>query len=77
MPKRSARPQHTAHHSQLSEIHYRHHPLFGQHVRVVRALRQRGEPSVIIQLADTTQIAVPTWMLDPIRCRSMRELVTP
>ena len=72
-----ARPQHTAHHSQLSQVHYRHHPLFGQDVRVVRALHQRGTPSVIIELPDGAQIAVPKWMLDPLRCRSMREEDTP
>ena len=72
-----ARPQHTAHHSSLSQVHYRHHPLFGQDVRVVRALHQRGTPSVIIELPDGAQIAVPKWMLDPLRCRSMREEGTP
>ena len=73
----SARRKHTAHHSPLSQVHYRHHPLFGQDVRVVRALRQRGAPSVIIELPDGAQIAVPKWMLDPLRCRSMREEDTP
>ncbi len=77
MSKRSARRKHTAHHSPLSQVHYRHHPLFGQDVRVVRALRQRGAPSVIIELPDGAQIAVPKWMLDPLRCRSMREEDTP
>ena len=46
-------------------------------MRVVRALHQRGTPSVIIQLPDGAQIAVPKWMLDPLRCRSMREEDTP
>jgi len=32
---------------------------------------------VVIQLADDVQVAVPTWMLDPLACQQLTDEVRP
>ena len=68
----SAHP-HTAHESSPAIIHYRHHPFHGEHVTIVRRLRRYTTDCVVIQLADDVQVAVPTWMLDPLVCQQLSD----
>ena len=49
-------------------IWYRYHPFFGHEVRVVRRFRRVSADSLIVELPDGLQLAVPPWMLDPIAC---------
>ena len=72
-----ARSHHTAHHSRLTRVCYQHHPLHGQQVEVVRAIRHGIEPSVIVRLGDGLQIAMPRWMLDLHRCAALKEETSP
>jgi len=74
---RDARSHHTAHHSRLTRVCYQHHPLHGQQVEVVRAIRHGIEASVMVRLGDGLQIAMPCWMLDPHRCAALKEETSP
>jgi hypothetical protein len=64
---------HTAHESSSAIIHYRHHPFYGEHVEIVRRLRRYTADCVVIKLADDVQVAVPTWMLDPLACQQLTD----
>jgi hypothetical protein len=64
---------HTAHESSPAIIHYRHHPFHGEHVEIVRRLRRYTADCVVIKLADDVQVAVPTWMLDPLVCQQLTD----
>jgi hypothetical protein len=64
---------HTAHESSPAIIHYRHHPFHGEHVEIVRRLRRYTADCVVITLADDVQVAVPTWMLDPLVCQQLTD----
>ena len=64
---------HTAHESSPAIIHYRHHPFHGEPVTIVRRLRRYTADCVVIQLADDVQVAVPTWMLDPLACQQLTD----
>ena len=68
---------HTTHESSPAVIHYRHHPYHGEHVEIVRRLRRYTADCVVIQLADDVQVAVPTWMLDPLVCQQLTDEVRP
>src|SRR5205823_2097414 len=68
---------HTAHESSSAIIHYRHHPFHGEHVEIVRRLRRYTADCVVIKLADDVQVAVPTWMLDPLACQQLTDEVRP
>jgi len=73
MPTRSAAHPHTAHESSPAIIQYRHHPFHGEHVEIVRRLRRYTADCVVIKLADDVQVAVPTWMLDPLVCQQLTD----
>src|SRR3990172_5305286 len=64
---------HTAHESSSAIIHYRHHPFHGEQVEIVRRLRRYTADCVVIKLADDVQVAVPTWMLDPLACQQLAD----
>ena len=64
---------HTAHESSPAIIHYRHHPFHGEHVEIIRRLRRYTADCVVIRLADDVQVAVPTWMLDPLVCQQLTD----
>ena len=68
---------HTAHESSAATIHYRHHPFHGESVAIVRRLRRYTADCVVITLADDVQVAVPTWMLDPLACQQLTDEVRP
>ena len=38
---------------------------------MIRRLRVREEPAVIVQVDENLRIAIPCWMLDEARCRDM------
>jgi hypothetical protein len=40
-------------------------------VRVVRRFRRLSADSLIVELADGLQVAVPQWMLDPLACEAL------
>ena len=68
---------HTAHESSAAIIHYRYHPFHGEHVEIVRRLRRYTADCVVIKLADDVQVAVPTWMLDPLACQQLTDEMRP
>ena len=63
--------RHTTHQLGPIRIAYRFHPFFDHEVRVIRGLRAREEPAVIVEIDEDLRIAVPCWMLDALCCRSM------
>jgi hypothetical protein len=67
----SAAPPHTTHQLSPQKIHYRHHPLHGTEVEVVRVLRRDGEEVFTVKVPAGFQLALPSWMLDPIYCGSL------
>ena len=62
---------HNTHKLSLARIEYPHHPFCGTEVEVVRTLRRTGQAIDVVLLPDGMQIAVPRWMLDPIRCSQL------
>ena len=66
---RVATRPHTPHESCPAIIHCRHHPFHGEPIAIVRRLRRYTTDCVVIALADDVQVAVPTWMLDPLACQ--------
>jgi hypothetical protein len=55
----------------LARVAYRFHPLFGQEVYVVRRVKSREEPSVIVQGERDLRLMVPCWMLSEGCCEEM------
>jgi hypothetical protein len=65
----AARHHRNTHELYSAKICYRHHPLYGVEVGVIRYLRRNSTaPVVIIRCPDRKQIAVPEWMLSPVAC---------
>jgi hypothetical protein len=58
-------------------IHYRHHPVHGEHVEIVRGLRRYTTDCLVIKLRDDVQVAVPSWMLDPVSCQQLTDEARP
>ena len=73
MQSNAAAHPHTAHESSPAIIHYRHHPFHEEHVEIVRRLRRYTADCVVIKLTDDVQVAVPTWMLDPLVCQQLTD----
>ena len=73
----SAAPPHTTHQLSPQKIHYRHHPLHGTEVEVVRVLRRDGEEVFTVKVPTGFQLALPSWMLDPIHCGSLPQEARP
>lgn len=68
---------HTAHHSSIVRICYHHHPFCGQTVEIIRWLRHQTADSLVIQLQDGLQLAIPSWMLDPVACSHVSDAPAP
>ena len=68
---------HTAHHSSIVRICYHHHPFCGQTVAIIRWLRHQTAESLVIQLQDGLQLAIPSWMLDPVACSHVSDAPAP
>ena len=68
---------HTAHHSSIVRICYRHHPFFGQTVEIIRWLRRQTSDSLVIKLQDGLELAIPAWMLDPVACSLVHDAPAP
>src|SRR5215813_1263070 len=65
--------QHTAHEGATVTIHYRHHPFYGEHGKFIRRLRRYTSDQVVIEFRDEVQVAIPSWMLDPVACHQLRD----
>jgi len=61
----------------LLQIHYPHHPNYGEFVECIRRLRREGEEAFIVKLENGSQRSVPGWMLDPVVCAALREADSP
>ena len=68
---------HTTHHSSIVRICYHHHPFFGQTVEIIRWLRRQTSDSLVIKLQDGLELALPSWMLDPVACSLMHDAPAP
>ena len=68
---------HTAHHSSIVRICYHHHPFFGQTVDIIRWLRRQTSESLVIKLQDGLELAIPSWMLDPLACSHVHDAPAP
>ena len=65
--------QHSAHEGATVTIHYRHHPFYGEQGTFIRRLRRYTSDQVVIQLRDEVQVAIPSWMLDPVACQHLSD----
>jgi hypothetical protein len=54
------------------KICYRYHPHYGLAVQLIRYLRRGSAAVVIVQLPDTSQRAIPEWMLKPEACEALK-----
>ncbi len=45
--------------------------------RAAHGLTLRGSHCVVIKLRDDVQVAVPTWMLDPVCCQQLTDEAQP
>ena len=61
----------------MAQIWYLHHPFYGQKVEIVRWLRHQTADSRVVKLSDGFQIAIPSWMLDPLACSQGRDAPEP
>src|SRR4029453_13963360 len=68
---------HTTHHSSIVRICYHHHPFFGQTGEIIRWLRRQTSESLVIKLQDGLEIALPSWMLDPLACSHVHDAPAP
>src|SRR5205823_1030193 len=62
----------TAHNLYSAKICYRYHPRYGATVQLVRYLRRGSAAVVIVRLPDSSQLAIPEWMLKPEACEELR-----
>ena len=46
-------------------------------MRLVRRIRRQTSDSVIIELPDGLEIAIPSWMLDPLACNQVKDACAP
>src|SRR5262245_26863222 len=56
---------------------YHHHPFFGQTVEIVRWLRRQTSDSLVLKLRDGLEMAIPSWMLDPLACGDISDAPAP
>jgi hypothetical protein len=68
---------HTTHHASIVRICYHYHPFFGQTVEIIRWLRRQTSDSLVIKLQDGLELAIPSWMLDPLACSHVQDAPTP
>jgi hypothetical protein len=62
----------------VAKIWYRHHPLYGVEVTVVRYLRRNSaDRVVIVRCPDRAQIALPEWMLNSVACDRLADELRP
>jgi hypothetical protein len=55
-----------------AKICYRYHPRYGVTVQLVRYLRRGSAAVVIVRLPDSSQLALPEWMLKPESCEELK-----
>ena len=74
----AVRHRRNAHDLYVAKVCYRHHPLYGVEVTVVRYLRRTSTaPVVIVRCPDGVQIAVPEWMLNATACDRLADQAQP
>ena len=56
---------------------YHHHPCFGQTGDIIRWLRRQTSESLVIKLQDGLEIALPSWMLEPLACSHVHDAPAP
>jgi hypothetical protein len=61
----------------MRKVHYRHHPLYGQEVEVVRRSHRVGESNLIVRLPDDSWCAVPQWMFEESICAGLLDAPGP
>jgi hypothetical protein len=62
----------TAHDLYSAKICYRYHPRYGATVQLVRYLRRGSSAVVIARLPDSSQLAIPEWMIKPETCDGLK-----
>jgi hypothetical protein len=70
--RHAARHSRTAHNLYSAKICYRYHPHYGVTVQLVRYLRRGSAAVVIVRLPDSSQLAMPEWMLKPEVCQELK-----
>jgi hypothetical protein len=68
---------HTTHHASIVRMCYHHHPFCGQTVDLIRWLRRQTSESLVIKLQDGLELAIPSWMLDPVACSLVHDAPAP
>jgi hypothetical protein len=68
----AARRSRNAHDLYSAKICYRYHPRHGVTVQLVRYLRRGSAAVVIVRLPDSSQLAIPEWMLKPESCEELK-----
>jgi hypothetical protein len=67
-----------AHELYTAKVCYRHHPLYGVEVGLIRYLRRStAAPVVIVRCPDRRQIALPEWMLSSVACDRFSDQAQP
>jgi len=62
---------HSAHIEPDVVVHYRWHPLYGQHVRRHYSEQRATGEFVYVEAASGVVVVVAAWMLDPVACAGM------
>ena len=68
----AVRHSRTAHDLYFAKVCYRYHPLHGVAVQLVRYLRRGSSAVVIVRMLDSSQLAIPEWMLKPEACEELK-----
>ena len=63
--------------AEAAVVAYRHHPLYGREVTVIRHCRGDSIDGVMITLPDQTPCVLPAWMLDSERCAALMDCPHP
>ena len=62
---------HNAEVESLAKVHYRHHPLFDQIIRIWRRHPRADGQMLICELSDGRAGGIPEWMTDAAVCASL------
>ena len=68
---------HNTHRATFAVVAYRHHPLYGREVTVIRRCRTDSNDGLMITLPDQTPCVLPAWMLDFDRCAALMDCPHP
>jgi hypothetical protein len=68
-----SKSSHTAHNSTSAKVYYRHHPLFGTEVEIIKHKWNCSVDCVMVVVADETRCLIPRWMLDESLCAGLHD----